>query len=154
MGGLGSQVERPQYPKSSTCLLYRVEQSQDCVQLNREAGLLHTAEQGGGVSLSWQVQSLEGSSLQLRTSRETSVMAGLYYTYWQRWPMNQKERVCHFPLSLVSERLCCSSVGLKRETLGSLTWQAPVNTYIHSCVLCSQTLGSRALSDRVLAAQC
>lgn len=39
IGGLGSQVEKPQYPKSSACFLYSVEQSQGCVQPNREAGL-------------------------------------------------------------------------------------------------------------------
>ena len=56
-GGLGSLTEMPQHPGSSACLLYRVEQRGRVlltvgpyIQINMEAGLLHTAEQGGGVS--------------------------------------------------------------------------------------------------------
>lgn len=39
------------------------ELSVDCVQLNREVGLLHTAEQGGRVILSWEAGSIGEQSL-------------------------------------------------------------------------------------------
>ena len=43
-------MEGPKYPGRSACLLCMVEQGGRAItQLNREAGLLYTVEQGGGL---------------------------------------------------------------------------------------------------------
>lgn len=45
-GELGFLMEKPQGPRHSVCLLYRVEKRCCyCIQLNNEAGLLHTNKQ-------------------------------------------------------------------------------------------------------------
>lgn len=81
------------------------------IELVRESRLLCIADQGGGAITPADgggvLASLGRCSLwraavfKLKTSREKKVMVHLYFTQCQHLHIDQKERPCHFSLSLV-----------------------------------------------------